>query len=71
MKELEKEIYDESNGLWHTLAEDGMYYPNLALPEQDNTWVGKYGLLRKHALKSIKTVDICICIFLVSLRNIY
>ncbi len=31
-----------------------MYYPNLALPEQDNTWVGKYGLLRETYLKEHK-----------------
>ncbi|WP_317856053.1 TnpV protein [Chakrabartyella piscis] len=47
MKELEKEIYDENNGLWYTLADDGCYYPNLELPKEDNTWVGKYGLMRK------------------------
>lgn len=42
---MKKHIYDENNGLHYTLAEDGMYYPDLALPEDANVWVGKYGLL--------------------------
>lgn len=54
MKELEKEIYDENNGLWYTLADDGCYYPNLELTKEDNTWVGKYGLLRESYLKEHK-----------------
>ena len=48
---MEKHIYDEKNGLHYTLAEDGMYYPDLELPEQEDMWVGKYGLLRETYLK--------------------
>lgn len=47
MDNLEKEIFDENNGLWYTLAEDGMYYPNIELPVEEDVWVGKYGLLRE------------------------
>ncbi len=54
MKELEKEIFDKSNGLWYTLADDGMYYPNLELPKEENVWIGKYGLLRERYLKEHK-----------------
>lgn len=51
---MEKHIYDEKNGLHYTLSEDGMYYPDLALPEEENVWVGKYGLLRETYLKEYK-----------------
>ena len=51
---MEKHIYDEKNGLHYTLAEDGMYYPDLALPEDEDVWVGKYGLLRETYLKEHK-----------------
>lgn len=55
MEKLKKEIYDESNGLWYTLADDGCYYPNLELPKEENVWVGKYGLLRKRYLQEHKS----------------
>ncbi|AMJ40932.1 TnpV protein [Anaerotignum propionicum] len=42
---MEKHIYDDKNGLHYTLAEDSMYYPDLALPQEEDVWVGKYGLL--------------------------
>jgi len=48
---VKKHIYDEKNGLHYTLAEDGMYYPDLSLPENDNVWIGKYGLLREVYLR--------------------
>ncbi len=54
MENLEKEIYNEENGLWYTLADDGCYYPNLMLPKEENIWVGKYGLIRKNYLKEHK-----------------
>ena len=38
---MEKHIYDEKNGLHYTLAEDGMHYPDLALPEGEDIWMGK------------------------------
>ncbi len=48
---MDKHIYVEKNGLHYTLAEDGMYYPDLALPEEENMWIGKYGLLREKYLR--------------------
>lgn len=48
---MEKHIYDDKNGLHYTLAEDSMYYPDLALTEDENVWVGKYGLLRETYLR--------------------
>ena len=29
---MKDRIFDESNGLWYTLAEDGRYYPDLVMP---------------------------------------
>jgi len=49
-----KHIYDEKNGLHYTLAEDGMYYTDLALPEEEDVWIGKYGLLRETYLQEHK-----------------
>ena len=43
---MEKCIYDEKNGLSYTLGEDGYYYPDLALLEQEYE-IGRFG--RKHA----------------------
>lgn len=43
---MEKCIYDEKNGLSYTLSEDGYYYPDLALLEQEYE-IGRFG--RKHA----------------------
>lgn len=51
---MKEHIYDEKNGLHYTLAEDGMYYPDLELPKEDNTWVGKYGLMRERFLQEHK-----------------
>lgn len=51
---MKKHIYDEKNGLHYTLADDGMYYPNLELPKEDNSWVGKYGLMRERFLQEHK-----------------
>lgn len=48
---MEKHIYDVKNGLHYTLAEDSMYYPDLALPQEEDVWVGKYGLLRETYLR--------------------
>ena len=43
---MEKRIYDEANGLYYTLEEDGMYYPKIELPEETRYDIGKYGLMR-------------------------
>ncbi len=36
----------------YTLGADGLYYPDLALPETEEAQYGKYGTLRKQYLKN-------------------
>ena len=43
---MEKHIMGE-NGISYTLGEDGLYYPDLYLPEEIEYPIGKYGMLRK------------------------
>ena len=43
---MEKHIMGE-NGISYTLGEDGLYYPDLYLPEETEYPIGKYGMLRK------------------------
>ena len=47
---MEKHIMGE-NGISYTLGEDGLYYPDLYLPEETEYLIGKYGMLRKTYLK--------------------
>ena len=47
---MEKHIMGE-NGISYTLGEDGLYYPDLYLPEETEYPIGKYGMLRKTDLK--------------------
>ena len=47
---MEKNIMGE-NGISYTLGEDGLYYPDLYLPEGTEYSIGKYGILRKSYLK--------------------
>lgn len=47
---MEKHIV-EVNGLSYTLEEDGLYYPDLKLPEDTNYPIGRYGRMRKMYLK--------------------
>ena len=49
---MEKQIYDEKNGLGYTLHGD-YYFPDLVLNEEEPTY-GKYGMLRKQFLKDYK-----------------
>ena len=44
-----KSIFEEMGGTY-TLGADGMYYPDLALPEEEPHY-GKYGKMRLHHLK--------------------
>lgn len=44
-----KSIFEELGGTY-TLGEDGMYYPDLELPEEEPHY-GKYGRMRKAYLK--------------------
>lgn len=51
-----KERFIENN-IEYILAEDGMYYPNLQLPEDNKTHpIGLYGSLRKTYLKEYHPV---------------
>ena len=50
-KVLEKHIIGE-NGISYALGEDGLYYPNLELPEGTHYEIGKYGLMRWEYLKN-------------------
>lgn len=47
---MEKHIIGE-NGISYTLGEDGLYYPDLYLPEETEYPIGKYGMLRRTYLK--------------------
>ena len=47
---MEKHIMGE-NGISYTLGEDGLYYPDLYLPEETEYPIGKYGMLRKIILE--------------------
>ena len=49
---MEKQIYDEKNGLGYTLHGD-YYLPDLVLNEEELTY-GKYGMLRKQFLKEYR-----------------
>jgi len=49
-KIMEKHIMGE-NGISYTLGEDGLYYPDLYLPEETEYPIGKYGMLRKSYLQ--------------------
>lgn len=46
-----KSIFEEMGGTY-TLGADGLYYPNLVLPEMEKAHYGKYGMLRKQYLKN-------------------
>ena len=46
---MKKQIYDEKNGLSHTLHGD-YYLPDLEINEEEPTY-GKYGIMRKQFLK--------------------
>ena len=46
-----KSFFEEMGGTY-TLGADGLYYPDLAVPDTEEAYFGKYGLLRKRYLKS-------------------
>ena len=50
---MEKYIMGE-NGISYILGEDGLYYPDLYLPEETEYPIGKYGMLRKSYLKEYR-----------------
>ena len=49
-----KSLFEEMGGTY-TLGADGMYYPNLALPEEEPHY-GKYGRMHLHYLKEHRKV---------------
>ena len=50
-----KSLYKQLGGTYH-LGADGMYYPNLELPEEETPRYGKYGKLRHAYLREHKKV---------------
>lgn len=50
---MKKHIVGE-NGISYTLGADGMYYPDLILPEGTHYPIGKYGRMRAVYLKEYK-----------------
>ena len=48
---MEKHIVGE-NGISYTLGEDGLYYPDLKLPEGTHHELGRYGRMRREYLKN-------------------
>ena len=48
---MEKHIIGE-NGISYTLGEDGLYYPDLQIPERTHYEIGKYGRMRWEYLKN-------------------
>lgn len=47
---MEKSIFEQMGGTY-TLGEDGMYYPDLKLPTDEEPRYGKYGRIRKTFLQ--------------------
>ena len=41
-------------GISYTLGEDGLYYPDLYLPEETEYPIGKYGMMRRTYLKEYR-----------------
>ena len=48
-----KSLYEQMGGTYH-LGADGMYYPNLELPEEKTPRYGKYGRMRHTYLREHK-----------------
>ena len=48
---MEKHIIGE-NGISYTLGEDGLYYPDIRLPEGTHYEIGRYGQMRAEYLKN-------------------
>ena len=48
---MKKEYFNEKNGLWYDLGEDGIYYPRIRLNNENYHVLGKYGRMRKRYLQ--------------------
>ena len=46
-----KSLFEQMGGTY-TLGADGIYYPNLSLPEEEEPRYGKYGRMRHAYLKA-------------------
>ena len=55
-----KSLFEEMGGTY-TLGADGMYYPDLALPEEEPHY-GKYGRMRLRHLKEHRKVLVIISV---------
>lgn len=53
---MKKHIVGE-NGISYTLGEDGLYYPDLKLPEEIDYPIGKYGRMRRRYLQEYREVE--------------
>ena len=53
---MEKHIIGE-NGIGYTLGEDGLYYPDLELPEGTHYEIGRYGRMRWEYLKTHRRLE--------------
>lgn len=53
---MKKHIVGE-NGISYTLGEDGLYYPDLKLPEETDYPIGKYGRMRWKYLQEYREVE--------------
>ena len=51
------EAYHWKNGIGYTLGEDGLYYPDLELPEGTHYEIGKYGRMRWEYLKTHRRLE--------------
>lgn len=49
-RNLKKEYYNESNGIWYELRGD-YYYPMIAVSKHENVILGKYGRTRLNYIK--------------------
>ena len=48
---MKKEHFNDQNGLWYDLGEDGIYYPRFKLNNENHKTIGKYGRMRKRYLQ--------------------
>ena len=53
---MEKHIIEE-NGIGYTLETDGLYYPDLQLPEGTQYEIGRYGFMRQEYLQTYRRRD--------------
>ena len=53
---MEKHIIGE-NGISYTLGADGLYYPDLVLPEGTHYEIGRYGRMRWEYLKTHRRLE--------------